>query len=307
MISYIGGKSIIGKWIKDYIPENIETYVEPFGGMFWVFFCLDLDKYKNLKNIVYNDYNKLNSNLFKCVSEDYKKLGKILMNESCQKHNESEAEYIVEEYRNTFNEYQKEIFSPDFIITEDNKFEVAKKYAFVLTQIFSGSQPEKSKYIHFDGKYKPKFRTFREKLTSDRYKLFQEKLKKINFVENLDYSDVIKKYDSPTTYFYLDPPYWKTENYYSKHDFDRSDHEKLCNQLKDIKGKFGLSYYDFELLGKWLPQNEFNWKEKQFTKQAGTKSDGTRDKGTELLIMNYNIEEIKQEKNELTGEFFNHE
>ena len=41
MISYIGGKSNIGKWIKDYVPRDIETYVETFGGMFWVFFNLD--------------------------------------------------------------------------------------------------------------------------------------------------------------------------------------------------------------------------------------------------------------------------
>ena len=26
MISYIGGKSIIGKWIRDYIPTDIETF-----------------------------------------------------------------------------------------------------------------------------------------------------------------------------------------------------------------------------------------------------------------------------------------
>ena len=42
MISYIGGKSHIGKWIKDYIPkQNFDTYVETFGGMFWVWFCMD--------------------------------------------------------------------------------------------------------------------------------------------------------------------------------------------------------------------------------------------------------------------------
>ena len=70
--------------------------------------------------------------------------------------------------------------------------------------------------------------------------------------------------------------------------------------IKDIKGKFSLSYYDFELLQEWLPKNEFVWEEKQFTKQAGTKKDGTRDKGTELLIMNYDI----NKKNKLIGEFF---
>ena len=29
--------------------QNIETYVETFGGMFWVFFKMDLSKYPNLK------------------------------------------------------------------------------------------------------------------------------------------------------------------------------------------------------------------------------------------------------------------
>ena len=42
MISYIGGKARIGKWIVPYIPKDIETYVEPFGGMFWVFFKTNL-------------------------------------------------------------------------------------------------------------------------------------------------------------------------------------------------------------------------------------------------------------------------
>jgi len=54
MISYIGGKARIGKWIKEYIPKDIETYVEGFSGMFWVFFNMDLKHYPNLKTVVYN-------------------------------------------------------------------------------------------------------------------------------------------------------------------------------------------------------------------------------------------------------------
>ena len=36
MLSYIGGKSRIGKWIVPYYPKDMETYVEPFGGKFGV-------------------------------------------------------------------------------------------------------------------------------------------------------------------------------------------------------------------------------------------------------------------------------
>ena len=37
MLSYIGGKSRIGKWIVEYYPKDMEVYVETFGGMFWCF------------------------------------------------------------------------------------------------------------------------------------------------------------------------------------------------------------------------------------------------------------------------------
>ena len=67
MISYIGGKARISKWIVPYIPRDIETYVEPFSGMFWVFFKMDLHHYPNLKTVVYNDFNGLNSNLFRLL------------------------------------------------------------------------------------------------------------------------------------------------------------------------------------------------------------------------------------------------
>ena len=63
-LSYIGGKSKIGKWIRNYIPSDIETYVEPFSGMYWVFFNMELPNYSKLKTIVYNDFNPLNVNLF---------------------------------------------------------------------------------------------------------------------------------------------------------------------------------------------------------------------------------------------------
>jgi DNA adenine methylase len=150
--------------------------------------------------------------------------------------------------------------------------------------VFSGSKPETSSFIDLKGKYKSKYLTFRDKLSKPEW---VEHFLKITEVENMDFEDVIKKYDSPTTYIYLDPPYWKTENYYNNHDFDRNDHERLANALKDIKGKFSLSYYDFELLHTWFPEPKYRWVKKEFAKAAAAKKGKTQNMGEELLIMNY--------------------
>ena len=126
MISYIGGKSIIGKWIRDYIPTDIETYVETFGGMFWVYFCME-DKYPNLKNVVYNDFNQLNWNLFENVrGGNYKSFGDLLMLEDCQPYGNPNTSEELQKLTDTFNSYQKEIFADGFKITDENSHEVAK-------------------------------------------------------------------------------------------------------------------------------------------------------------------------------------
>lgn len=280
MISYIGGKSRIGLWIRDYIPKDIETYVEPFSGMFWVFFKMNLEKYPNLKTVVYNDFNRLNANLIQCT-KDYERLIKEMDKYPCQKRG---VVPTPPEYREMFNQFQKEIFADDFRVGELGNFEIAAKYLYVLTQIFSGSKPEKSKYTDYKGKYKCKYDTFKGKLANPKWRACFDK---ITFVENMDFEKVIKKYDSPKTYFYTDPPYWKTENYYSNHDFDRTNHERLANALKSAQGKFSLSYYDFDLLSEWFPKDQYIWQAKEFTKAASGSKGKKQNVGEEILIMNY--------------------
>lgn len=72
---------------------------------------------------------------------------------------------------------------------------------------------------------------------------YVERLRNV-IVENMDFVDVIKKYDSPSTFFYMDPPY--------ERDLDPSlileetgfDHKKFAQMASSTKGKVMVSYDD---------------------------------------------------------------
>lgn len=278
-LSYIGGKSKIGKWIVPFYPKDMETYIEPFGGMFWCFFNMDLTQYPNLKEVVYNDFNPLNYNLFQCLQNPERLLEEI-NNIPCQQKGESPTPDI---YKEQFISFQAEIFADNFSV-QAYDYEVAAKYVYVVTQVFSGSKPETSSFIDLKGKYKSKYLTFRDKLSKPDW---VEYFLNITHIENMDFEDLILKYDSDKTFHYVDAPYWKTENYYNNHDFDSKDHERLANTLKRVKGKFGMSYYDFPQLHEWFPEDEYRWERKEFMKAAAAKKGKPQTKGEELLIMNY--------------------
>ena len=279
MISYIGGKSKIGKWIVPFYPTDMETYVEPFSGMFWCFFNMDLEKYPNLKKVVYNDFNPLNYNLFQCV-QNPSELQRVMDWIEVQQVGVIDTSIELKE---KFNTFQSEIFGEGFKVGNCD-YIAAAKYVYVLSQVFSGSKPETSSFIDLKGKYRSKYLAFRDKLSKPNW---VDHFLKITDVENLDFQDVIEKYDSPSTYFYVDPPYWKTENYYSNHDFDRDDHERLAIALNNVQGKFSLSYYDFELLHDWFPETKNRWEKKEFAKAAAAKKGTKQNMGEELLILNY--------------------
>lgn len=275
-LSYIGGKSKIGTWIRSFIPKDTEIYVESFSGMFWVFFKMDTPSFKNLKKVVYNDVNSLNVNLFRCL-KDYNKLWEI-------------SKDIPIENSDLFESFKLEVFGEDVDLSEPN-FEIAYKYAYIVSQVWSGTDPKKGNLIKNGGyvskktgQYVSKFEIFRSKLIDTKWHKYFDS---ITDIESLDFEDVIKKYDSPKTYFYCDPPYFKTENYYINHDFGIETHERLANTLSNIKGKFGLSYYYFDKLDDWFPKSQYNWNSKEFVKTAMAVSGKPQTKGVEILILNY--------------------
>jgi len=68
----------------------------------------------------------------------------------------------------------------------------------------------------------------------------------INFF-NEDYRKIIFKYDNKNTFFSCDPPYY--QKFYYKYNFtEKENHIELANILKNIKGRFLLSYQDRPLM-----------------------------------------------------------
>lgn len=280
MITYFGSKSRIGKWIVEYYPTDVEVLVEPFSGAMWCFFNMDLTRFPNLKTVVYNDFNQLNSNLFRCARE-HKIFHEELLKYECQQYGVINT---PPEYKEMFIKFQKEVFDKDLKLTNEPNFEIGAKYAYVLSQTFSGMKPQTSSYIDLKGKYRSKFLSFVNKFNNINY---IEHLNKITFVENNDFQNIIEKYDSDTTFFYLDPPYKERETQYSKHNFVEDTHERLMNVLKNVRGKWCLSYYDFPELSIWYPKETYRWVAKDFKKASGASKGKNQSTGTELLIMNY--------------------
>ena len=239
LIPYLGEKSKFASFITPNIPEEVSTYVEPFGGMFGVFFSLDFSKYKNTK-FIYNDVNKLNYLLFKYLrDDDFIKLVKSF---------KVVREVYLEALKKMFTEKDEKLLSLYWLIvlTCSSPYEIGK-------DSWLGDE---------------EFEIFKLK-----YKAYKYHLSRISEIHNVDYKEIIKKYDSESTFFYVDPPYYGNEKYYINHDFHKKTHKELSEVLNSIKGKFLLSYYHFNGMEKLYPNCKIDKR--------------TTIMGTEYIIMNF--------------------
>lgn len=104
-------------------------------------------------------------------------------------------------------------------------------------------------------------------------------------IECGDYLEIIKKYDSEETFFYVDPPYIGNEKYYAG-GFDQADHEALAETLNGIKGKALVSYYADPLLDDLYA----GWTKSTFSATRQVVGDRKSERTEELLLMNYGKE-----------------
>ena len=247
-IAWIGGKKLLRERVCNNFPKEYEKYVEVFGGAGWVLF----NEERAGKTEIYNDYNSELVNLFRCIKYHQEELKRQL-------------NYLLN---------SRELFQ-DFI----NQYSIRG-----LTDI----QRAARFFAILKTSYASKMKCFGcvkrniENMTG----IFEEIQKRLNTVviENLDFEKLINQQDKESTFFYLDPPYVGTEKYYKNVNFTKQDHIRLYNTVKNIKGKFLISYNDCEYIRELY--KEYNIEEVERFSNLTTVSKEKKN-FKEILIKNY--------------------
>ena len=208
-MSWIGGKKSSRDIIIPRFPLYYEKYIEVFGGGGWILF----GKPPGNDFEVFNDYNSNISNLYTCVRDH--------------------SEELIERLRYVLN-CREDFDRIKHIISEKAEIGDVKRtsefYQLIRYSYASGCDS-------FGGKPHSMWSNFPLIEQASR------RLQKV-IIENKDFEKLISAQDSEVSFFYCDPPYFTTEGYYNNVVFETADHERLRNSLKDITGKFLVSYND---------------------------------------------------------------
>jgi site-specific DNA-adenine methylase len=304
LYGYFGGKSssAFKELINSKIPKTgIKTYLEPFSGSMATY--MDDDSLK-FDKVIYNDKNRHQVNLYYCCSKSEEFLPYLDNLKSSLLHTtEINPLKKWDFYKKIYHEYTKNNFLDDMNF-EIGDFEKAAIYAFLITSSFSSVYPRGGGFSGYKkDKDRLKLDVLIDKLKKNKY---TQKLKSITEFNNIDFEELINKYDSEDTFIYLDPPYARFDQkkgeddakrlfwYGSDEDdvFGPASHRRLLELIKNIKSRWSLSYYYFPLLEELLPRDKYIWIQKEVFRssaQGGNNSDtkGEQSKGVELLIMNY--------------------
>ncbi len=211
-MSWIGGKKSLRELIVSLFPLYYERYIEVFGGGGWVLF----HKPPGNDFEVYNDFNGLLTNLYRCVREKPNEL--------------IDALYFVLNSREDFNIVKESVArdSPTSDVIRASYFYQLIRYSYASGLTSYGSQPHDM---------------------WGNFPLIEQAHRRLSkvVIENKDFEKLIRQYDRPVSFFYADPPYFETEKYYKnvgEDGFKKEDHIRLRDTLMGIEGKFLLSYND---------------------------------------------------------------
>ncbi len=210
-IPYIGGKSKLSKALIKLIPEH-STYCEAFAGAAWVFFGKEKSKVE-----VINDLDGELISFYRVVQnhpEEFLKQFKFLLAS-----------------RELFEDWKKQLDADG--LTDIQK---AARYYYVQRLCFGGRVRGRTFGVATDRPARINLMRIEETMSEVHYRLSQV------VIEKLDWRALLKRYDRPATFFYLDPPYSGAPQY--KHNLAMTDYRDMAEILKGLAGSWVLSIDD---------------------------------------------------------------
>lgn len=255
----IGGKAVLAKQIIEIFPPH-ECFVDVFMGA-----ChIALNKPQEISKVeVINDKDSNITNLFKVI----------------QKHPIQLREKILE--MPVSRQYFKDLYRMD--VRELSEIERASRTFYLIRN---------SQY----GDPRNGFRTYTNRKPSKTMErianelvFLQERLKDV-IIENMDYSSLLRKYDSvgkEKVLYYVDPPYIirnRPKGYYDI-PFTKEDNRLLCEKVKELRGKVIVSHYRCKEYDEWLE----GWHRVEIVtyKSSSKVTDGVKERVVECLYCNF--------------------
>ncbi|WP_414451303.1 DNA adenine methylase [Burkholderia sp. 22PA0099] len=210
IIPWIGGKRRLATHLLPRFPAH-ETYVEVFAGGAALFFMRPPAKVE-----VVNDVNGELVNLYRVV----------------QHH----LEEFVRQFKWALT--SRQVFEWLKLTVPETLTDIqrAARFYYLQKNCFGGKVESQTFGIAATSPPRLNLLRLEEELSAAHLRLAGA------YVERLDWSDCVDRYDRPATFFYLDPPYLETEGYGVSFPF--VEYEKMAAKLRGIKGRAIVSLND---------------------------------------------------------------
>ena len=256
IIKWSGGKSDEIKFFEKYIPDNFDTYLEPFVGGGSLYF------YLAPKKAVINDVHKELIDFYQSIAD-----GKS-----------QEIFEFMEENPNEEKTYYQ--------IRDDMKIETradsAKRFYYQRKTCFRGMLR-----YNKQGKFNIPFGKYKTINYSDLLNPEYEQLLARTKIFNNEFDYIFENYNNPNNFMFLDPPYDSEFTDYGYCKFGKEEHEVLAKFFKSTKIKclmvIGKTDFITELYKDYIVE-EYDKKYK-FKLYAGRVGDEINTK--HLIIKNY--------------------
>jgi len=248
LIPWIGGKRRLAKRLLPVFPPH-SCYVEPFCGAAALFFMKD-----PVDAEVLNDINGDLVSLYRVV-----------------KHHPEE---FLRQFQWELSSRQMYDWAKEAPVGPLTDIQRAARFYYLQKLGFGGKVEGRTFGTATTSRPRLNLQRIEEDLSAAHRRLSRV------FIEHLEWSECIRRYDRPHTLFYCDPPYWGTEGYGV--GFPLEEYDRMAELARTIQGKMVITVNDIPEMRRVFAGLQVETVGIQYTVGGSTRSSPTK----ELIITN---------------------